>query len=352
MSDNLKTKNTINRIYELISKDKLDEAVNLCKENDESNKEIQYLLAVILNKQNKFEQAADIIKDVLSSSSDSFKIDDTILFNAGVILKDNNEIEEAEKNWIKATILNPSNTFALYNLAKLLADLKNYKMAEEYYETLLIFEPKNVKAIYNLANIFSTTGQLKKAIEYYSKTTQMQEYFLPAYLNLATSYKRVGNFTKAEEACYKAIEIAEKSNIKEYIVDAHWKMANILLTQEKFEKGFKEYEWRLQKPDAIILENDAPYWNGKEDLKGKTALLWHEQGLGDTIQFLRYAKDISNLGAKVIVYCPQSLVNLAKNIEGVSDAIDLNETIPEIDFCIPIMSCPYLLQINEKHSKQ
>ena len=78
----------------------------------------------------------------------------------------------------------------------------------------------------------------------------------------------------------------------------------------------------------------------------KTVLLYGEQGLGDIIQFSRYAKLVSNLGAKVILEIPKSLSLLMKNLEGVSQLVVQGQQIPSFDFHCPLLSLPLAFQTN------
>jgi len=85
---------------------------------------------------------------------------------------------------------------------------------------------------------------------------------------------------------------------------------------------------------------DAPLWDGSQDLASKTILLYSEQGLGDTIQFCRYAKQVADLGASVILEVQQPLVRLLTGLDGVSQLIERGDPIPSIDLQCPLMSLP------------
>ncbi|MEL0195947.1 MAG: hypothetical protein VW870_02810, partial [Rhodobiaceae bacterium] len=76
-----------------------------------------------------------------------------------------------------------------------------------------------------------------------------------------------------------------------------------LLLQGEFETGWKLWEWRWQQTRLTSPKRnfEAPLWIGDGDISGKTILLHSEQGLGDTIQFIRYAPMVADLGARVVV---------------------------------------------------
>jgi hypothetical protein len=89
------------------------------------------------------------------------------------------------------------------------------------------------------------------------------------------------------------------------------------------------------------LEFSQPRWLGKERIDGKTILLHTDEGLGDAIQFLRYAPMVAALGARVVVVVPDALCPLLSGLEGVSECIPLSETaLPAFDLYCPLTSLP------------
>jgi hypothetical protein len=75
--------------------------------------------------------------------------------------------------------------------------------------------------------------------------------------------------------------------------------ARAWLCQGDYGRGWDEYEARWKGKGARLRDYPAPPWDGS-DPAGKTLFLYPEQGLGDTIQFLRYAKVAADCGAHVI----------------------------------------------------
>ena len=81
-------------------------------------------------------------------------------------------------------------------------------------------------------------------------------------------------------------------------------------------------------------------WLGVEPLQGKTILLQSEQGLGDTLQFCRYARLASDLGARVILEVPEPLLELLANLAGVAQVVARGSAPPAVDCYCPLMSLP------------
>ncbi|NTU76638.1 MAG: tetratricopeptide repeat protein [Alphaproteobacteria bacterium] len=124
--------------------------------------------------------------------------------------------------------------------------------------------------------------------------------------------------------------------------DAHWNESLIYLLQGDFAKGLPKYEWRWRRNNAARNPFAAPMWDGG-DLNGKSILLHSEQGLGDSLQFIRYASLVKKRGAKVFVYCPAALARLFESAKGI-DQIFTEKTpaLPGFDCQAPLMSLPWL----------
>ena len=101
-------------------------------------------------------------------------------------------------------------------------------------------------------------------------------------------------------------------------------------------------EWRWKKEDGVKIRRNfkQPLWLGKEDLTDKVILLHAEQGLGDSIQFCRYAKLVKQRGAYVLLEVPTALLGLLDGLEGIDVLIAKGQTLPAFDFHCPLLSLP------------
>jgi hypothetical protein len=112
-----------------------------------------------------------------------------------------------------------------------------------------------------------------------------------------------------------------------------------------FAGGWPLYESRWKKSEFIRASQPfrKPQWTGREDLSGKTILLVAEQGLGDVIQFARYAPLIAKMGATVMVGAHRPLLPLLQSLAGVDRLLSGGDAIPPYDFQSPLMSLPLAL---------
>jgi hypothetical protein len=129
--------------------------------------------------------------------------------------------------------------------------------------------------------------------------------------------------------------------------DIQCNLGAALLRQGDYAEGWRRHEWRLH-PNAQNAPAPRsfvqPGWRG-EDLAGRTILLHAEQGLGDTLQFIRFAAPISALGARVVVEAPAGLTRLLATAPGVAAVHPAGEPFPGFDFHLPLMSAPHRLGV-------
>jgi hypothetical protein len=118
-------------------------------------------------------------------------------------------------------------------------------------------------------------------------------------------------------------------------------MALALLATGDYRGGFAEYEWRWKRSGAPPRGNfGRPLWRGEYPLQHRTILLHAEQGLGDTIQFVRYAPPLVRSGAKVILKVHQQLTTLFSRLEGCDSVIPFGDARPAYDVHCPLGSLP------------
>jgi hypothetical protein len=108
--------------------------------------------------------------------------------------------------------------------------------------------------------------------------------------------------------------------------------------------GFRDYEWRWRIPGFPVRMPDfpQPLWDGAA-LTGRTILLHAEQGLGDTLQFIRYAPLVRRRGAaRVLLACPRELVRLLGGMPDLDQVLGPNDPLPAFDCHAPLLSLPRL----------
>ena len=123
---------------------------------------------------------------------------------------------------------------------------------------------------------------------------------------------------------------------------ARFNLAVLWLVKGDFERGWPEYEWRL---DARRTPSRAchppPLWDGAP-LEGRTILLYPEQGFGDILQFIRYAPLVRQRGGRVLVACYKPLVRLLARCPGIDRLVAQDDALPAFDVWAPLLNLPRL----------
>ncbi len=128
---------------------------------------------------------------------------------------------------------------------------------------------------------------------------------------------------------------------------AHWNLGLALLAHGEFAEGWREYDWRLAIPElgGGLTAPAGPRWDGG-DPAGRTLLLTSEQGLGDTLQFIRFAAPLAARGARVLVRTQPALAGLLASAPGVAAVLGSGDALPAYDAHLPLLSVAGALGID------
>ena len=259
----------------------------------------------------------------------------------GVTLHELKRYEEAITHYDKALSLKPDHHHAWSNKGNTLHELKRYEEAIAHYDKALSLKPDNAKAWSNKGVTLHELKRLDEAIAHHNKALSLKPDNAKAWSNKGVTLHELKRLDEAIAHHDKAL------SLKPDYHDASWNKSLSLLLQGDFENGLLLYEsrWTSEKISEIAGKRffDRPAWLGGESIQDKTILLYGEQGLGDFIQFCRYAKKVADLGAKVILEVPRPLASLIENLEGVSQLVIKGEKLPFFDYQSPLLSLPLAL---------
>lgn len=153
-----------------------------------------------------------------------------------------------------------------------------------------------------------------------------------SYLFLGELLRRKGRLSEAH-AVYAAWLARDPND-----ADGRFGRGFLRLLEGDLTAGWPDYEFRGARRGPMDPAL-APQWRG-EDPAGKTLLLYGEQGIGDSIQFLRYVPLLAKMGARVLLAVPVSLAELASRLDGVHEIVGPTDTPPRFDYCVPLPSLP------------
>ena len=266
------------------------------------------------------------------------------LLNKSLECLRSSNLESADLYLKQAIRLQTNNPHTLRLLGVIAAKRERYSEALNYLKSSLKLLPKNSLTLSNLGNVFLALRDYDKALDAYDKSINLDPKYEEVWSNKGNALYALKRFEEAIAHYDKALGLRPDYH------EASWNKSLSLLLQGDFSNGLPLYEsrWKLDKVSKAAGKRvfDKPTWLGLESLQSKTILLYGEQGLGDFIQFCRYSKPVSDLGAQVILEVPESLVSLSANLQGVSRIVIQGGGLPPFDFQCPLLSLPLALQTN------
>jgi hypothetical protein len=128
-------------------------------------------------------------------------------------------------------------------------------------------------------------------------------------------------------------------NVRPGFNEAMFSYAILLARAGDYERAWPLFESRWNLPGLTKPNFSQPAWSG-QSVDGKRILIYSEQGLGDSIQFIRYAAMLVERGAEVIVECRKELVDLLRTAIGVTGVFFEGEPLPPFDLHVAMLSQP------------
>jgi tetratricopeptide (TPR) repeat protein len=255
----------------------------------------------------------------------------------GNVLQELGRHGAALESYERALAINPQMADAYNNRGGALQRLGRHAEAVGSLEQALALKPHFPEAFNNLGNALTELGRFEAALEKYDAALALRPRYAHALNSRANALRCLNRIPESLASFAQALEVAPDH------APGHANRAQVLLLAGDFERGWEEYEWRwrLGNDRPAGREPPQPRWRGDQALKGRTILLHAEQGLGDTIQFCRYAPLVAAAGATVILEVPRPLVALLRSLPGVSALISEGDPLPPFELHAPLMSLPF-----------
>jgi tetratricopeptide (TPR) repeat protein len=262
-----------------------------------------------------------------------------LLTNLGVALKAAGRLEEAVIIYQAALRIAPQAGETLFNLGNALLALGRRDESESAYRRAIA--AGNCRAagagVYcNLGRLLEERGALDEAVAAYRNA-------ILGLPDLPENHYNLGNALRARLALDEAVRAYDRAlELRPFYPNARLNQSLVFLLRGDFGRGWEGFEWRLQTDEVERRHLSAPFWRG-EALAGRCLLLHAEQGLGDTIQCLRYLPTLAARGGRVILEVQPSLRRLVDDMidRGRLPSIEVRsrgEELPAFDCHLPLMS--------------
>jgi Flp pilus assembly protein TadD len=346
------------------------EPLRRCLELDSSYPEAHLLLGNALSDLDQHEAAIEAFQQAVRAKPS----DVDALNNLGIALMKVGRNDEAAQHLLQVVQSNPGNVQALVNLGGALYKLERYEEALTHLQKACSIDPRNCDALNVLGSTYFALQRYEEAANVLGELLKIDPQRVNAYRERGVALREMGRLDEAVALCKRAVELeptryeALKSLAVAYLyqgkIDAsaetfdralvgrpdhaegRTERAMTYLMAGDFSRGWADYEWRVHVKSFIPRTLTQPSWNG-EDLTGKTILVYAEQGLGDSLQFVRYLRLVQERGARVLFECPKSLHPLLASCRGIDELIASGEPLPDFDVQSPLLSLPHRLGLPE-----
>ena len=321
--------------------EKYDEAMGLLKEAININPEYTEAhnnMGLILQKRGELTEAAEWYKKSISLNSSNTEA----YINLGKIFEDQGDISAAIRSYRQAIVLNPNHPDAHNNIGYVLQQQGHLTDAIDSFKQALSNNPSHPDACNNLGNAYQEEGNLLAAISFYKKALSLNPNHIDAHNNLGNALQEQGNIQAAIIYYNQAISVNPSHP------DAHWNLSWAKLLLREYKKGWDKYEWRRKKknPTRPHSQPNCVPFNLDTFEQHHPLLLVSEQGLGDTLQFMRYAIALKQQGLTISICAQTKLHSLIKTsgIDAAPLSPDQGNQVSQGQW-IPLLSVPQYLQV-------
>jgi ADP-heptose:LPS heptosyltransferase/Tfp pilus assembly protein PilF len=284
---------------------------------------------------NRYAEAAEILTRAVAERPEIAEFH----FGLGMALQNINRLEPAVASFRQATVLKPGWAQGWSHLGHCLCANRKFDESEVALRRALTLRDYRAETLNHLGVVISARGRPAEAVEIYLQSIKEKPKFFQAWTNLGNALRALNQLDESLVAYRQSLALNPKNAFVKFNI------ALVLLLQGILSKdAWLKYEYRWvtlnYNPHRGFTQ---PLWRG-EKLAGKSILLYAEQGLGDTIHFIRYAATLANLGATVHVEVQAALKDIVQGTPGVSSIIAMGGKLPEFDFHCPLLSVPFALE--------
>jgi tetratricopeptide (TPR) repeat protein len=261
-------------------------------------------------------------------------------FNIGTALYQLDRYEEALTAFDRAIAVRPDSAIAFRSRGNSLLAAMQYQAAAAAFDKALELSPDDAQSLSARGAALMWLGRHHQALADIGRALEIAPDYPDALVNRGLLMAQLDRYEEAL-ASYERAQLVQPDNAL-----AHFNEAVAHLILGRFHDGLKKYEWRWKLKDFAQQRRDfeAPLWQGQNPIAGKAVLLHAEQGLGDAIQFMRYAPVAARHGARVILEVPPLLAGLAKTLAGVARVVVRGESLPAFELHCPLASLPLAFQ--------
>ena len=304
------------------------------------------------------------------------------LNNLGCTARDDDQADQAVACFRRAVAAKPEFAEAHNNLGSALQAQNKLDEAEASYLEALRIKPDVAEFLTNLGSVRHARRRYAEAVELHERALSLKSDLADAWMNLGCSLQMLTRFDEAEDAHRRSLALAPKNveahfnlgsvfqgqsrvseavaeydvvlSLKPQHAEARFNRSLCYLAEGDFVRGWPEYEWRLKCKKYLPRSFAQPLWDGRP-IPGQTLLVHAEQGLGDTLQFVRFLPAaIARAGGRVLLEAQKALIPLLTDSGIAREELGPNfggliargEPLGEFDVQLPLMSLAHRLGVD------
>jgi tetratricopeptide (TPR) repeat protein len=256
------------------------------------------------------------------------------LYKSGALLNQFGRYQEAIAQLDLSCQMLPNHAPTLQARARTLCNLRRFEESVAEGGRAYQLDPDNADTSNNIGAALRWLGRDEEALGWFDKALEIQPSSMAALDNKIISLLYLHRFDEI---------FALYDHMKSLRLDSEktaWNVSVAHLLTGNFEEGWPGHEARLKLPSAKYPKIPQPMWLGAEEIEGKTILIAADEGLGDTIQFVRYVPMLAERGARVLLVVQDPLHRLLSGMSGVSQCMPAVSTLPAFELHCPISSLP------------
>lgn len=329
----------LHQVRTLCAQNKLAQARALCRDicvAEPTSVEALNLLAAIALQARDYEDAIATMRQTLRAGGNAA----VTHFNIGVALRELGRFDDEVAAYDESLAHRPRFFEAWFNRGNALRLLGRHDEAIASFDRAIAIRPECAEAFNNRGNALADLGRHREAMISFDRAVTLKPDYAVAHDNRGNALEGLGRRDDALRS------YAEAQRCAPDYADAHWNESLCRLLIGDYARGWEKYEWRWRTGTYVRGERprfSVPLWLGRESLAGRTILLHAEGGLGDTLQFCRFATSVSTLGARVLLEVQPQLHRLLTGLDGVDELLVQGQRRPAFDFHCPLMSLPLAL---------
>jgi len=293
----------------------------------------------VLTKLDKLDLAKKIFVRALAIQPDNH----VFMNNFGNALRASGKFDAALQAFDATLKLAPDYAAAYQNMGVTLKDMELYDDALICCDKSIALAPEVADFVYNRGNLLWKMRRIDEAWASFEKAISLSPTHIKTLSNQAIVMAESHRFEESMALLEEAIKLSPNNAL------AQWNMALTHLRLGDYIKGFEAYRWRFKNLDLrnLMPIMDVPEWNGDFSIEGKTLLIHWEQGLGDSIQFVRFIDELMEYGANIVLEVQKPLVELFNTLpqmkSGRVTIIGAGDERPDIDCYCMLMNLPFVL---------